>query len=53
MTVSSLPGQVGERFLCLARRPHNIDSIENPSGKGSAVGLAGIRLKSHSHYSFY
>ncbi|MGO9373222.1 MAG: hypothetical protein ACLQBD_14100 [Syntrophobacteraceae bacterium] len=34
-------GQVGEHFLRLARRLHNIDSIENPSGKGNAVGQCG------------
>ncbi len=36
-----LPGQVGEHFLRLARQPQNIGSIENPSGKGSAVGQCG------------
>ncbi|MFZ2447774.1 MAG: iron-sulfur cluster assembly scaffold protein [Syntrophobacteraceae bacterium] len=36
-----LPGQVGEHFLRLARQPRNIGSIENPSGKGIAVGQCG------------
>ncbi len=36
-----LPGQVGEHFLHLARQPQNIGSIENPSGKGHAVGQCG------------
>ncbi len=38
---SPLPGHLGEHFFRLARRPQNIGSIENPSGKGSAVGLCG------------
>ncbi len=36
-----LPGQVGAHFLRLARQPENIGSIENPSGKGNAVGQCG------------
>jgi len=36
-----LPGQVSEQFLCLARQPKNIGSIEDPSAKGSAVGQCG------------
>ncbi len=37
----SLPGQVGEHFLHLARQPRNIGSMDNPSGKGYAVGRCG------------
>ncbi len=36
-----LPGQVGEHFLHLARKPRNIGSMENPGGKGNAVGQCG------------
>jgi nitrogen fixation NifU-like protein len=36
-----LPAQVGEYFLHLARQPENIGSIENPSGRGGAVGQCG------------
>ena len=34
----SVPGEVGEQFLCLARFPQNIGFLDNPSGKGAAVG---------------
>ena len=34
-------GQLGEHFLRLAREPQNIGFMENPSGKGSAVGKCG------------
>ncbi len=37
----SLSGPVGEHFLRLARQPKNVGSIENPSGKGNAVGQCG------------
>ncbi|MEM5788002.1 MAG: iron-sulfur cluster assembly scaffold protein, partial [Syntrophobacteraceae bacterium] len=33
--------EVGEYFLQLARQPRNIGSMENPSGKGKAVGTCG------------
>lgn len=36
-----LPGQVGEQFLLLARQPENVGLLENPSGKGFAVGQCG------------
>ncbi len=39
--VFPLPGQLGEHFLHLARQPKNIGSMENPSGKGNAVGRCG------------
>ena len=35
------PGQVGEHFFHLARQPENIGSMDNPSGKGNAVGQCG------------
>ena len=36
------PGQVGENVLLhLARQPKNIGSMDNPSGKGNAVGQCG------------
>jgi nitrogen fixation NifU-like protein len=40
-----VPGQVGEQFLCLARYPKNIGFIDNPSGKGAAVGQCGDSLE--------
>ncbi len=40
-----LPGQVGEQFLCLARQPKNVGSLENPSGKGFAVGQCGDSIE--------
>jgi len=36
-----LHGQVGENFINLARQPRNIGSMDNPSGKGNAVGQCG------------
>jgi nitrogen fixation NifU-like protein len=38
-------GNVGEQFLCLARFPKNIGFIDNPSGKGVAVGQCGDSLE--------
>jgi nitrogen fixation protein NifU and related proteins len=35
------PGEVGEQFLCLARFPKNIGSLDNSNGKGAAVGKCG------------
>lgn len=40
-----VPGQVGEQFLCLARQPKNVGFLENPSGKGSAVGQCGDSIE--------
>jgi nitrogen fixation NifU-like protein len=40
-----LPGQVGEQFLCLARQPKNIGSLENHNGHGVAVGQCGDSLE--------
>jgi nitrogen fixation NifU-like protein len=39
------PGQVGEKFLRLATQPKNIGSLENPSGKGAAVGQCGDSIE--------
>jgi nitrogen fixation NifU-like protein len=36
-----VPGEVGEQFLALARFPKNIGCLDNPSGKGAAVGQCG------------
>lgn len=36
-----LPGQVGEQFLRFAKEPRNIGSLDNPSGKGAAIGQCG------------
>jgi nitrogen fixation NifU-like protein len=38
-------GEVGEQFLCLARSPQNIGLIDNPSGKGTAVGKCGDSIE--------
>jgi len=38
-------GEVGEQFLCLARFPKNIGLIDNPSGKGAAVGQCGDSIE--------
>lgn len=38
-------GKVGEQFLCLARYPKNIGLIDNPSGKGVAVGQCGDSIE--------
>jgi nitrogen fixation NifU-like protein len=40
-----LPGEVGEQFLCLARSPKNIGLLDNPSGKGAAVGQCGDSIE--------
>jgi len=39
------PGQVGERFLWLARHPQNVGSLDNPSAKGVAVGQCGDSIE--------
>jgi len=39
------PGEVGEHFLCLARFPQNIGWLDNPSGKGAAVGKCGDAIE--------
>lgn len=36
-----MPGEVGEQFLCRARYPKNIGSLDNPRGMGAAVGKCG------------
>lgn len=38
-------GEVGEQFLILARFPKNIGMIDNPSGKGTAVGQCGDAIE--------
>jgi nitrogen fixation protein NifU and related proteins len=38
-------GEVGEQFLFLARFPQNIGFIDNPSGKGAAVGTCGDSIE--------
>ena len=38
-------GEVGEQFLCLARFPKNIGLLDNPSGKGAAVGKCGDSIE--------
>ena len=40
-----VPGEVGEQFLCLARFPNNIGFLDNPSGKGAAVGKCGDSIE--------
>ena len=40
-----MPGEVGEQFLCLARFPQNIGFLDNPSGKGAAVGKCGDSIE--------
>jgi nitrogen fixation protein NifU and related proteins len=40
-----MPGEVGEQFLCLARFPKNIGWLDNPSGKGAAVGKCGDSIE--------
>lgn len=37
----TLAGQMGERFLRLAARPSNIGTLDNPTGRGTAVGQCG------------
>ena len=39
------PGEVGEQFLCLARYPKNIGSLDNPSGQGATVGQCGDSIE--------
>jgi nitrogen fixation protein NifU and related proteins len=39
------PGEVGEQFLCLARYPKNIGTLDNPSGQGAAVGQCGDSIE--------
>lgn len=39
------PGEVGEEFLRLARFPKNIGSLDDPSGKGAAVGKCGDAIE--------
>ena len=38
-------GTVGEQFLCLARCPRNIGLLDNPNGKGTAVGKCGDSIE--------
>jgi nitrogen fixation NifU-like protein len=40
-----VPGEVGEQFLCLARFPQNLGFLDNPSGKGAAVGQCGDSIE--------
>lgn len=40
-----VPGEVGEQFLRLARSPQNIGLLDNPSGKGAAVGKCGDSIE--------
>lgn len=40
-----VPGEVGEQFLCLARFPKNIGTLDNPSGIGAAVGQCGDSIE--------
>jgi len=40
-----MPGEVGEQFLYLARFPKNIGWLDNPSGKGAAVGKCGDAIE--------
>jgi hypothetical protein len=40
-----VPGEVGEKFLCPARFPKNLAFIDNPSGKGVAVGICGDSME--------
>lgn len=39
------PGEVGEQFLRLARFPKNIGMLDNPNGKGAAVGQCGDSIE--------
>ena len=38
-------GEVGEKFLRLARFPKNIGLLDNPSGRGAAVGKCGDSIE--------
>jgi len=40
-----VPGEVGEQFLYLARFPKNIGCLDNPSGKGVALGKCGDSIE--------
>jgi nitrogen fixation NifU-like protein len=40
-----VPGEVGEKFLCLARFPKNIGFLDKPSGKGALVGKCGDSIE--------
>jgi len=40
-----VPGQVGQQFLALARYPKNIGILDNPSGKGAAMGQCGDSIE--------
>jgi nitrogen fixation NifU-like protein len=40
-----VPGQVGEQFLAYARYPKNIGFLDDPSGKGAAVGQCGDSIE--------
>ncbi len=40
-----VPGQVGEQFLHLARYPKNIGSLDNPCGRGVAMGQCGDAIE--------
>jgi nitrogen fixation protein NifU and related proteins len=40
-----VPGEVGEQFLCLARSPQNLGFLDNPNGKGAAVGKCGDSME--------
>jgi nitrogen fixation NifU-like protein len=39
------PGEVGEQFLYLARYPKNIGALDNPSGRGTAIGKCGDSIE--------
>jgi nitrogen fixation protein NifU and related proteins len=39
------PGDVGEQFRCRAPSPKNIGWLDNPSGKGAAVGQCGDSIE--------
>jgi nitrogen fixation protein NifU and related proteins len=39
------PGEVGERFLCLARYPKNLGWLDHPSGRGATVGKCGDSIE--------
>jgi nitrogen fixation NifU-like protein len=41
----SLPAEVGEQFLRVARYPKNIGSLDNPSGQGAALGQCGDSIE--------
>lgn len=41
----TLPGRINGQLLRTARQPRNIGSMENPSGKGTAVGQCGDSIE--------